>query len=281
MKKRSIFLICFLTALFMGCGKEQTPAPAENVTEEVESVTSSESPSDDGFFSWDSNDKLLSLSESGKEQEVLVIPAKCTGIDASAFQSSAVKTITFEDDDDLGDLSSAFFGAANLTDIRLPANQKEIGDFAFTDCDALETIAIPASVVRIGDYAFSGCDSLKDIEFEGTNLKDIGEDAFENCSLSSLVLPEGVENVKMYSFCGNENLVTITLPSTIKTIEDGAFDECPITEVHMHKDMQPDNISLMAFGSVFDSMVVYIAEGSWLDENRAAWVGLIQNISYE
>lgn len=281
MKKKSIILSCVLVAILMGCGKGQAPEPAESVTEEAESSMKSEEPSDDGFFTWDSNDKLLALSESGREQEALVIPAKCTGIEVSAFQSSAVKTITFEDDDDLGDLSSAFFGAANLTAIQLPANQKLIGDMAFGDCTALETITIPASVEAIGNYAFSGCTSLKEIEFEGTALKNIGENAFEYCALSSLVLPEGVENIKMYGFYGNKNLVTVTLPSTIKTIEDGAFEECPITEVHMHKDMQPDSISFMAFGSTFDSMVVYISEGSWLDKNREAWTGLIQNINYE
>lgn len=281
MKKICIYLICVFTALFMGCGKGQPSESAENAKEEVESNTSSETSSNDNFFIWDSENRLLSLSEDGKKQEKLVIPAKCTGIVEGVFSSSSVKTVAFEDDDDLGDLSNAFFGAANLTEIKLPAKQRKIGDMAFSDCAALERITIPASVEEVGNYAFSGCASLKEIVFEGTNLKDIGENAFENCLLSSLVLPEGVENVKMYSFYGNKELSIITLPSTIKTIEDGAFDECPIAEVHMHADMQPDNISFMAFSSTFDSMVVYIAEGSWLDKNRAAWTGLIQNISYE
>lgn len=264
-------------------GNEETVGDAAEQTDIAGDVpeTGGGAPSEDRFFSWSADNVLLSLSESGREQEELVIPAKCTGIAVAAFQSSAVKVVTFEDDDDLGDLESAFFGASELKEVRLPAGQKQIGDFAFSDCTALETIKIPFAAESIGEYAFSGCSSLKEIAF-GESLKSIGENAFENCALNTLSVPEGVESIGMYSFYGNKELTSVTLPSTIKTIDDCAFDECPLAEVHMHPDMQPEDISLNAFGgAAIDDLVVYIGEGSWLDLNRNAWMGLVQHVSYE
>ena len=307
MKRKVVMvLIAALALTFSACGGKTEAAPeAGAVTEETvsEAEPGNEeaagdaagqtdiagdvpeagggSPAEDRFFSWSADNVLLSLSESGREQEELVIPAKCTGIDAAAFQSSAVKVVTFEDDDDIGDLESAFFGASELKEIHLPAGQKQIGDFAFSDCTALETITIPSAAESIGEYAFSGCSSLKEIAF-GENLKSIGENAFENCALNTLSVPEGVESIGMYSFYGNKELTSVTLPSTIKTIDDYAFDECPLAEVHMHPDMQPEDISLNAFGgAAIEDLVVYISEGSWLDLNRNAWMGLVQHVEYE
>lgn len=273
------------------CKKKETAVPessnAPMVEENTEGTEYTDERADepdearDEYFVFDSENVLISLTEGGKGQESLVIPKKCTGLDEGVFSGALVKKIVFEGDDDIGDMSGAFFGADNLAEIKLPGGMKKIGDFAFSNCSALEVVTFPEELETIGDYAFSGCSSLQEIVFTGTSLKDIGENAFEYCDIKELILPEGVENVRTYSFYGNKELASVTLPSTIKNIEDGAFDSCTITELHMLGDMQPDSISYLAFGSELDRIKVYIREGSWLDQNRDAWAGLLKNIVFE
>ena len=61
-------------------------------------------------------------------------------------------------------------------------------------------MTIPNSVTSIGDGAFSSCSSLKTVVF-GSGLKEIGRDAFYNCSLAKTFWlpntpPSGTSNVK-------------------------------------------------------------------------------------
>ena len=57
-------------------------------------------------------------------------------------------------------------------------------------------------------------------------IKIIGERAFENEKIFSIVIPEGVETIEAYAFFGCENLKSVTLPNTLKTIGEDAFSEC-------------------------------------------------------
>ena len=41
-----------------------------------------------------------------------------------------------------------------------------LGDYCFSDCDALTSIDIPSSVTSLGDYCFSGCSALKTVTCE-------------------------------------------------------------------------------------------------------------------
>ena len=68
-----------------------------------------------------------------------------------------------------------------------------------------ERVFIPKSVVEIKFGAFNDCKSLREVVFEeGSELKAIGEHAFNGCS----------------------SLVKINLPEGLKIIEDSAFRDC-------------------------------------------------------
>lgn len=57
-------------------------------------------------------------------------------------------------------------------------------------------------------------------------FRTIGYDAFSNLSIKEVYLPEGIECIKEYAFKNCWNLVKISLPSTLKSIDYGVFDEC-------------------------------------------------------
>jgi hypothetical protein len=65
------------------------------------------------------------------------------------------------------------------------ASLKELGDFVFKDCTALESITGFGHVESIGQYAFDGCTSLTNIGNAESGFKavtSIGNKSFANCS---------------------------------------------------------------------------------------------------
>ena len=57
-------------------------------------------------------------------------------------------------------------------------------------CNALTTVSIPG-VKSIGVCAFEGCSSLKTVNVS-TSLVDIGGEAFANCKLLAIDIPEAL-----------------------------------------------------------------------------------------
>ena len=134
----------------------------------------------------------------------------------------------------------AFFGCSSLTSITILESVTAIGEYAFYRCSSLSSVTLPESVTAIGYYAFSGCDSLKDVFI--TDLDAWCRIDFENGSatpmwyakniwldgqkLVSVTVPEGVTEVKAYTFYGFKDLIQVTLPAGVTAIGDSAFSSC-------------------------------------------------------
>lgn len=74
---------------------------------------------------------------------------------------------------------SSTYMPTNLVDVILSGSEK-IDDYAFANCNSLETIAMGYSVKTIGKWAFSMCTSLDTIALT-SSLKNIDEAAFNGC----------------------------------------------------------------------------------------------------
>ena len=99
-----------------------------------------------------------------------------------------------------------------------------------------EDIIIPENVVTIGEKAFSNNKTIKTVKFS-SNVKTIGDSAFQGCTaLKEVTLNEGLETIGFFAFkeaALGEKLSTgriepgiIIIPSTVKSIDAGAFHEC-------------------------------------------------------
>lgn len=115
-----------------------------------------------------------------------------------------------------------------------------IGEYAFSDCSSLTNITIPASVTAIGGSAFSCCESLTDVSI--TDLDAWCRIDFENGSANpmwyakniwlngkkivSVAVPEGVTEVKAYTFYGFKDLIQVTILAGVTAIGKDAFDGC-------------------------------------------------------
>lgn len=128
----------------------------------------------------------------------------------------------------------AFYGCESLKNLQLSDSIKTIGEMAFYSTE-LTSVTLPASVTEIGTNAFGFCASLVSFETPRTNpayqtidgnlySKDgkvliqyaIGKDD------DSFAIPDGVETVKHDAFASSW-LKRISVPASVKVIEDGAF----------------------------------------------------------
>ena len=124
-----------------------------------------------------------------------------------------------------------------------------IGDWAFSDCDALTSVTIPDSVTSIGGSAFSYCTSLISVTlpnsvanidssafsccFSLTNVTipdsvtSIGDYAFSDCtSLTSVTIPDSVSNIGSSAFSACDSLTSVTIPNSVTTINNNSFEYC-------------------------------------------------------
>lgn len=150
----------------------------------------------------------------------------------------------------------AFSECPELEGITFPATMRTIGNYAFRQCPKLDNIVLPAGV-QFGTCVFSQC-NLSSITFPEEPMVSMADDPFgQQPNIKSMTIPGWLETVpnKMFfgwdaltsitfeegvkvlgynlaSFCNN--LTTITLPSTLTTINGatvygskGAFQGCP------------------------------------------------------
>ena len=79
-------------------------------------------------------------------------------------------------------------------------------------------------------YTVTGMGSCKELdltvpsEFSGKPVRVIGKEAFADTKIKSIIISEGIEEICYEAFFSCKNLKSITLPSTLKKINDWAFN---------------------------------------------------------
>ena len=90
----------------------------------------------------------------------------------------------------------------------------------------IRSVQIPATVTAIGKSAFSDLTSLTSVTFaEGSQLKSIGDNAFDTTRFSSITLPASLETIGEQAFTKCTYLSSVTMQEGITSIGDGAFSE--------------------------------------------------------
>lgn len=125
-----------------------------------------------------------------------------------------------------------------------------IGNGCFSYCEELYTINIPETIDSISYNAFFGCKSLKEINIEEKNPYFKSKDGvvfdktmtkilhFPNMNNEIYRIPNGVKIVKSYSFVSNDNLKSLTLPSSVTIIESYAFDCQRLNKIQLSEHLE-------------------------------------------
>ena len=189
----------------------------------------------------------------------VVISNGVANISEGAFRLASIRNIIIPGSvTNLG--PSAFNGCYMLTNITISNGVQCVGSNAFFDCERLPGIFIPGSVVNIGVDAFEACWALTNITVDSLNsnyasvggvlfnkslttlvaypgrgalnyvipadVTSVGDSAFEDCMLTKVTIPDGVNSIGVHAFAGCSQLLNISIPSSVTNIGAGALIYC-------------------------------------------------------
>ncbi|EJK57677.1 hypothetical protein THAOC_22254 [Thalassiosira oceanica] len=118
--------------------------------------------------------------------------------------------------------NSAFNSCFKLAEVELNEGLRTIGICAFSGCSALRSVNIPSTVTELNRDTFYSCSSLVDVLLNEGRIC-----AFSGCSnLEKVQINEGLQFIAGGAFRFCKALKSITMPSTITNLGDGAFDGC-------------------------------------------------------
>ena len=160
-------------------------------------------------------------------------PKTCSiGSDGNApFYSTSSQITSFTFGDEVETIPAYLCKNMSLLDtVVLPPSVKSLGNYAFMGCTSLKSINLPVTQKTLPEGFLKGCSSLERIELPST-LTTIKTDAFYYCSsLKEINLHEGITEIytDAFRYC---KLDSITIPSTVTSISNSAFQNNPLTSV--------------------------------------------------
>ena len=158
--------------------------------------------------------------------------------------SNAIKTVIIEGVTNIG--TYAFYNCGNITEVTIGVTTERIGAYAFGNCQKAK-VTIPEGVKTIGDNAFYNCyamevsipDSVTQIStnsFAGCNVNQETENGVTylgkwviacDSTTKNIVLRDGTVGIANSLFKGSA-IESITIPSSVKSIGESAFENCSL-----------------------------------------------------
>lgn len=184
-----------------------------------------------------------------------------------------------------------------VTDLVIPKDVKEVCQYTFQGYRQLKSVAFHKDV-SIGKSAFGYCSNLSNVKIP-KNLNSVGPCAFEFTPWyenlpdgeiyfgksfykykgemppnTTVVIKEGTETLCEGAFCSCSGLISLTLPSTLKVIQNYAIDECQnIKEVHS-KGVTPPIMNRFYNDTYGAETILYVPKGSKDLYNHDSFMGI-------
>ena len=176
--------------------------------------------------------------------EELELPSSLQYIGLSAFRNSGLKSLTIPDSVTMVQYSM-LAGCSNLTDLYVPLPE---GSYAWNSLMWVDNVPESATIhynygneglaflksseengyICIGASVTDGNSELSiPSEYKGLPVIAIGSHAFyQNESITSITVPETVKVIENEAFHGCKSLTTINLPSSLESIGEYSFYAC-------------------------------------------------------
>lgn len=172
---------------------------------------------------------------------------KLTTIKYNAFYGCK-KLTTVENMKNVKSIGDGAFDSSGIKSIKLPKTVAEIGYFAFADCEKLssvdlsktelktissysfvnssvKSVKLPKTATEIGYFSFASCSKLSSIDMSETKIAEIKDGAFEASAVKTVKLPSTCTKIGTFTFASTK-IENITIPSSVKLIDEYAFDGC-------------------------------------------------------
>ena len=167
--------------------------------------------------------------EDFEELQKVVIPNGIVNIGEDSFSGcSSLEDVSIPDSvENIGDSA---FSYCNLKRINFSEGLKTIGSYAFYSNKNLSYVDIPRNVENIGWSAFVECDIKTagpkggGYDFEFSWIESLPETAFYGCVLTSIVLPDGLLDIKRFLLEPSYNLEYLYIPDSVKTMSGNVFE---------------------------------------------------------
>lgn len=225
----------------------------------AETVEANDAIYDPEKFDYEENgDRRITITAFPMHSTTVVVPDEIDGYTVTAIDNNVSYA------DEVVDLtipgtvteiqSHTFDRTSSLQSLKLENGVEKIGAYAFDTDTGLSSVQLSNTLSEIGQSAFGTCSSLKDIDLPDS-LTRIGSQAFEQSGLTSLTLPDSVRSVGRQAFLECRSLVsaklssgmttipsqmfqrctslrTVTIPASITSIANTAFDGCDLTTIY-------------------------------------------------
>lgn len=126
----------------------------------------------------------------------------------------------------------AFAGNSTVKKIILPDTVTQLKNSAMSWCEELEEIVLSKNLSSIGKECFEFCPKLTRIDLGKTKIKILKKSCFTRCSsLSSLTLPQTLKKIEDYCFNVGPELDSLTIPASVESIDSDSFNGAKIKEI--------------------------------------------------
>lgn len=148
----------------------------------------------------------------------------------------------------IGIAENAFKAENSLKSVVIPSTYDYIGDYAFYDCDSLESVTIIETKVdaesgaresgmeTIGKSAFESCDILSNFKMP-VDVKVVSEFMLKDCKAIRELDLSNVEQIEKGAFFGCSALKKVTVSDKITSATKEAFYGCDALEYNVEGDL--------------------------------------------
>ncbi len=181
----------------------------------------------------------------------------CTGLTSVTIPSS-VTIIPY----------CGFQYCSGLTRVIIPNTVTTIAFGAFGGCTSLTSVTIPSSVTSIGVDVFTGSTSLTRVIVNSNSVVSMDYNSSTGFKrvfgeqVEHYIIGEGVTSIGQYVFAGSTGLTKVTIPSTVTSINTGAFYNCWGLESIIVLATTPPTVAGYYVFGVYETIPVYVPCGT-------------------
>ena len=179
-------------------------------------------------------------------EQKLTLPARLTSVGSHAFEGTNITGVTIPDvvttigdnafantpmqdhvtiPDGVTYLGKEAFSNMNISTVFLPNSVTKLSHGLFQGCKNLNLVYIPDNITDMGDYAFDGCESMVIMRLSA-NIETMGEYSLQGTPMDYIKVPSKVETLSRGVLKDSKNLVSLSLPANLKSVESEALYGC-------------------------------------------------------